>query len=79
MSDRPEAQAPEIERCTCGDAAYVTSQPTGPTGSLLSSGPMVFWVKCGDPDCWDGPAHQIEEAAIAAWNRVMRAARKVES
>jgi len=58
----------KIEKCICGKIA----QTEGLGRSLF--------VRCGPRNepvwCWSGPQRRTKRTAIAAWNRVMQAARK---
>lgn len=57
---------PEIERCVCG------AEPA------IAGGVRVWYVCCTrrDVSCWSGSSHTTLEAAITAWNTLMRAAKE---
>lgn len=58
--------AEQIERCVCGRNA-----------ALFESGFGEGWRgQCLTCKCWAGPWRKTKQGAIAAWNRVMKAARR---
>ena len=54
----------KIKGCECGLGAVVRG-PYGPEGGH-------YFVCCRDWGCWSGRQEATEEAAVLAWNAVMR-------